>query len=344
MRIWGAATVSPGHIGSRRRPRHPLMVSAAIASALSMSLAMPQAAAALTAEEIEQEIADAEAQVDARAEDASRKQDALSSTMRAIYKSGATGVSAAWGVFLAPGVTIERLVSLSQYASSLASSQAHAVDEARAAVASLAEERDGLVALREELQARVEAKENRDSGEYHFFQRDARWSLLPYWGGYGTVGADGCGLCSYTTMVNLLCGTSYTPDEMLRLRGDWAGLEENLDYVNGTPDGSTHAEWTKAHFDIDQTTLPVTVRAAREALQDDETILIVGPVDVDLHDRYGSWRHSGGHYMCVYRCDDGGFYLHDSAYEGEAGTAVYYTDAEFEAMLARTPVLLCNRN
>ena len=52
-------------------------------------------------------------------------------------------------------------------------------------------------------------------------------------------------------------------------------------------------------------------------------------------DKNSGWRYTNGHYVCIYRCDDGGFYVQDSAgTTKEDGVAVYYTDDEMGTMLA----------
>lgn len=299
---------------------------------VACSLPMSLTAVAQTSEEVAEAIADTERLIEEQEQVVSEAQDALASSIRSLYKSGVTDGTAAWAVAFDSDATLETLITYSQYAGALNRQQEQALDNARSALSVLTEQRDELNGLQEGLRNRLEAQLNRDDGQFHFCQWGESWSSLPYYG-TGSVGSDGCGLCSYTTMVDLLTGSDYDPGEMLAMRGDWAGLEEQLDWTNGTPDGSTHREWTKKTFDIDLTTIDNTVAACREALNEPETVLIIGPMGCTMHDKYGSTRWTNGHYTCVYRCDEGGFYMHDSAYSGDAGTAVYYTDAEMQSIL-----------
>lgn len=298
----------------------------------------PSVSYALTLDEVTEELARAEDSVDACEQAVTDAQAALAMSMRESYKSGDADAGKVWELIL-DSDSMEALITATEYVTSLSRKQGQVIDDAKHALWELTGERERLASLQSEEQGRIAAQENRDSGKYHFCQWGESWSGLPYWGG-GSIGADGCGLCSYTTMVNLLTGSDYDPAGMLALRGDWAGQEEKVDWTNGTPDGTTHAEWTKRTFDIDLTQIEVSVASCRQALNESETVLIVGPEGTTMHDRYGNTRWTNGHYVCVYRCDDSGFYMHDSAYSGDAGTAVYYTDAEFADIISTTPIVL----
>lgn len=301
-----------------------LVVALAIAVAGTAAPATP--ARAQTIDELNAAIASIEADMAQREAAVEAAKAALAESVRDSYKSGGTGAEQSLSAVLdADGM--EALISNAQYADSLSRKHAQAVADARVATAELEGARDELMRLREEAIAREEAKLNRDSGEYHYCQWGESYSDIRYF--CGTIASAGCGLCAYTTMVNLLIGTHYMPDEMLAIRGDWNGQEELLDLY------PSHAEWTREHFDIDMTLIPDTVADARAALSEDETVLIVCSGGTVFHDKAGNFRYSDGHYVVAYRCDDGGFYVHDSSYKGDDGTAVYYTDAEFDAMMIR---------
>lgn len=308
------------------------LVSVAIAVAMVASplaiAASPTPAAAQTIKEIDASIAEVEATIREQEEVVSGAQAILSEAVKEAYKSGDLASGSEMELILNAD-TLDDLISNSQYVEAMNGKYASTIDSAREALAELAEARDALVELRAEKEAQIKSRERADS--MHFCQWGEDYSDIRYYA--GTIGSAGCGLCAYTVAMNILKGTDYTPETILPERGDWQGMDHYPDDCTGTPDGSTHAQWTKTAFDVEMEALDNSVSALREALSDNESVVTVMARGQVFKNKQGTWRYTGGHYVCIYRCDDKGFYVQDSSYKGDEGTAVYYTDDEITGML-----------
>lgn len=309
-----------------------LLASAALAPAVRPSVAQAQ-----TIGELDEQIASIEATLGARERAVEEAQRALSENIRASYKSNSDGGLLS---ILFDSDGLEAMMSNEQYASSINRKHMRAIAAARHAVDELNGAKETLRRLRDERADREEARRKADT--YHYCQWGQYYSDLRYY--CGTIGSAGCGLCSYTSAINILKGTDYWPDTMLAERGDWAGTEQSVNAYVGSPNGMTHAEWTKDRFDVEMETVASGTGVARELLGDGESVLIVCSHGTVFHDKAGVWRWSSGHYVIIYRCDDGGFYVHDSSYQGDNGTAVYYTDAEMANMMGQTGEMVWMHN
>lgn len=200
---------------------------------------------------------------------------------------------------------------------------------------------DAARKLDEAVEYEKSAYGRRFSSECHFCQWDpsSRWSSMGYWG--GTVAGWGCGLCAYTTAIDALTGASYTPDEMLAIRGDYAGMEKSLSY-------RSQGEFTLSTFGIGTSYLGGTsTDALREFLTSYDGVAILCSRGRVYHNKEGVWRTSGGHYTCCvgYLVDDetgeGYFAMQDSSYLGDSGTCVRYSENEMAQLLAVADVPVC---
>ena len=301
-------------------------------------LGFPAISYAKTISELDESIANIEASLATKEQAVADTQAELSDTIKTNYKSSQVGNPTLNALLDADGV--ESMVSNEQYARSINRKYVTAINNATIALDELANAKATLEGLRAEKVAQQDARKHADS--MHFCQWGEAYSNIRYF--CGTIGNAGCGLCAYTSAVNILKGTNYTPDTMLALRGDWAGTEEYIDSRVGSVDGQNHADWTESTFDIHMETLDATTSAARQALEDGESAILICSAQKVFHDKAGIWRWSGGHYILTYRCDDHGFYVHDSSYKDDNGSAVYYTDAEMQQMMnvAGQMVLLHN--
>lgn len=306
----------------------PIAMSLVLSPVLAC-LSMPTVARAQNLTELNAQIDEVEGALAAQTQTVDSTRNSLMQTIKVSYKAGDIGSSGALAMML-EAEDMDTLLSNAQYTSSLNRKYAQEVTAAQEARNALETTRGELIQLKEEREARMLAQANKDSGQYHYCQWGEAYSDLRYF--VGTIGSAGCGLCAYTTVVNMLNGVSYDIPTMLATRGDWYGTEEYVDSTAGSPNGMTHAAWTKDHFDINMTSIPATVADARAALEEGETALVICSGGTVFHDKAGVWRWSGGHYVCIYRCDETGFYVHDSSYQGDAGTAVHYTDEEIANM------------
>lgn len=308
---------------------HVVVATAVLASALALPLIAPRRAEGETLAELSDRIADIENQMREREEVVESTKASLMDTVREAYKTGDRSPQSALSFILASG-DMDALLSKTQYADAMSRKYVHEIAVARDARAELEGTRDELDALRKELEARRDSMANADDGKFHYCQWGEPYSSIRYY--CGTIGSAGCGLCCYTSVVNILNGTSYDIPTMLATRGDWMGEEGLLDGYAGTPGGMTHHDWTLDHFGIESERIPPTVEDARAALEGGESCLILCTKGTVFHDKAGAWRWSSGHFVCVYRCDDNGFYVHDPSYQGDNGTAVFYSDAEAAEM------------
>ena len=174
--------------------------------------------------------------------------------------------------------------------------------------------------------------ENADN--LQFSQTGEYWKILGYWN--SNVGYTGCGLCSYTTAIDIVTASNYTPLDMLSLRGDWAGMDNYIDDTTGLDD-RTHGEFTYDMFKVSSRHVDLNTAALAEALQDNSAAVICTGGDV-FYDVYGNNYYYDGHFVCAYRydADTGIFHVHDSAIEHELGTDVHYTWEQMDDMLAYT--------
>ena len=296
------------------------LIGAAIAATLIASpltlAAAPVPARAQTLKEIDASIAELEKTIREHEGVVSGAQEILAEAVRDAYKSGNLASGSEMELILNAD-TLDDLISNSQYVEAMNGKYAAAIGEARDALVELRDAKDALVALRAEKEAQVKSIERADS--MHFCQ----------WGeGYSDIR-----LCAFTVAMNILLGTDYTPETILPERGDWQGMDHYPDDRTGTPDGSTHAEWVKAQFGVDMESVDNSIPALREALSDGKSVLTVMARGQSFKNKQGDWRYTGGHYVCIYRCDETGFFVQDSSYKGADGTAVHYTDSEMSGML-----------
>lgn len=176
--------------------------------------------------------------------------------------------------------------------------------------------------------------------EIHFWQVNSEWGTLPYWG--GTISSSGCGLCSYTTIINMLKGEKYTPATMLEKRGDWVGMEGFPDSSAGTLDGSTHAEWTQKTFGITVDGLDDSINndGVKNYLKNGKSVLMICSAGTDIYrNSRGETRSSKGHFVVIYRYDEASkeFFVQDSAFnDDDAGKAVHYTEDQMQYLLSNT--------
>ena len=165
----------------------------------------------------------------------------------------------------------------------------------------------------------------------HFRQGDERWKKIKYWD--GNIWSDGCGLCAYAMIVDILNQADYDPISMLKKRGDWQGGEQFPEQTIGSKDGSTHEEWTLKTFGIQMSGVVVTLDEMKEKLHQGKTCYLVCSLGRVFHDKNGKYRNSHGHFVIVFKHDDDGFHVQDPAYERSLGCDVVYSDKQMRKMM-----------
>lgn len=154
--------------------------------------------------------------------------------------------------------------------------------------------------------------------DIYFAQSSDPWGSMPYWG--TNVSEAGCGLCSYTMGIDVILGKNITPKEMLEQRGCWYGLDNSPSSTEGSVDGSSHGEWTKKTFGVimEENSSLGADGMADELKKGGRVILLSrgGSGDVFKH-LNGSWYSTAGHYVLVYKYENGNFYVKDPGYNNK---------------------------
>lgn len=167
------------------------------------------------------------------------------------------------------------------------------------------------------------------------------WSGLPYW--TGSVARAGCGLCSYTVVIDVLTGNNYTPADMLGIRGDWKGMDGYPDNNTGSGNES-HADFTRRMFEVETYNISHDVETLKQELSNGEACSIVCAAGRAFKNKSGTWRYSSGHFIAVVGYDEQGFHVADSAYSSDQGTDVVYSDGEMATMLSRASHVTIYKN
>lgn len=216
--------------------------------------------------------------------------------------------------------------------------------EMTSSVASLREQTAALEGAQRELEMLREEKAIRvksasEAFYDHYAQGDGRWGNLEYWG--GTLSWTGCGLCAYTSAIDILTGQSLEPPAMLEMRGDWMGMDHYPDHTIGTPDGSTHAELTKRLFDLD--CYNCDGGDLLDEISDPNAVAVV-LVRGQLKQNGGGWWWTAGHYVCAYDYSDGVLHVQDPAGLDWQGQDVQYSGSEIDTFVNEISSVVVYRN
>lgn len=276
-----------------------------------------------------------------------KEADELEALMVSSYKEGDPSILD----IITQSQSLDDLISRATYSNSMQQKKAQKVEDVKKAKEAADQAAADAKSVLERKKAQRLSLENAD--KIHFAQwTGGDWAKRSYWG--GTVSTHGCGLCAYTVAIDILTGAGLDPSQMLDKRGDWAGCEYYVDGTaaayTGTKDGTSHAEWTKKNFDVTMTdisgsTLDEKFANMDNALKNDEACVIVCSAgNYIFKSNDGSRRSSDGHYICVYRADDNGYYVQDSTYEGDKGTKVCYSHDDMAKVLENSThqVEMCN--
>lgn len=325
--------------------------TAAVGIALIAGTALasfPATASAATVKELNAKYDEMVALSNEKKAEYEKEADELEALMASSYKEG--GDPSILEI-LTQSESLNDFISRSTYSNSIQEKKAKQVESVKKAKDEADKAAADAKAVLEQKKAQRLSLENAD--KIHFAQwTGGDWAKRSYWG--GTVSTHGCGLCAYTVAIDILTGAGLTPSEMLDKRGDWAGCEYYVDGTaaayTGSKDGSSHGEWTKKTFDVTMidisgSTLDEKFANIDEALKKDEACVIVCSAgNYVFKSNDGSRRSSDGHYICVYRADDNGYYVQDSTYEGDKGTKVCYSRDDMALVLQNSThqVEMCN--
>lgn len=327
-------------LGARfgHRLRAAFLAAATLFLALATHIAFaPQDAHAATIADLQAQIDGKQAEIDAL-ELASEDADAaLAEIVKKMYETKTPGLATAF-----TADDFSEIINNVEYANDM-----YAVYQAAAENAEDA--KDAIPAKQkeiDELQQRIDNRLNRDPDTVQFPQGGGMpWSGVFYW--TGSIARSGCGLCAYTVVVDILTGADYTPDEMLKIRGDWSGTEASMDSRFGTPDGQTHQQWSVDYFDITTKRVAVSRSSLNEALADDgeSAAIILARGNSVFKNKDGSWRSSSGHFVVCYRIDgEGNYRVHDSAVSSDLGMNVVYSPSDMDRLLSGTNAIIAFHN
>lgn len=331
-------TGSPVMAGLRRLA----MPTAIIGAALLGTLAMPMPAHATTLADLDRMIGEAQEACDERQQAYEAAQGDLDDAANGSYKSSDGRVED----ILTGAGSLDSVTQGVRYGNSVAAKLQGKVAAAAAAKAEADDAKAKLEALRTRKAQQQESLKNADSIHFAQWQPGSSWASRRYWG--GTVATHGCGLVSYTVAIDILTGARLDPSQMIDKRGDWVGMESWPDDSSGVRTGETHAEFTKRVFGVTERALPMdgdTLATLDQALEEDEAVVqLCGRGTIFKNGKTGQWRTSSGHYVLIYRHADGYYYVQDSTWLDEGGTAVRYSRSDMQRMLSGASALIAYSN
>lgn len=322
-----------------------LIVTIPLVSGMLLPSASLPTAEAKTVAEYDKDIEEAARICEQRNQELEQAQADLSDTANWYYKSvsGQGGVS---NLILGESMheTVDRISYMDRIYSSYVEKRDTAIQAKEAAEEAQAE----LIRLRrehkekEELEKQRKAEEERKRIEHkqeklliQFPQgHDQPWSSIKYWN--GTIATSGCGVCSYTSIIDYLCDKDYTPADMMEIRGDWRGMDGYPKDGTGVKGGGSHASFTKETFGLDMHNIEISLDSLKKSLKDGKSAAIVCSRGRSFKNNSGDWRWSNGHFVAVFAYDDEGFHVSDSAYITSEGSNVIYNDSEMATMLSNS--------
>lgn len=134
-----------------------------------------------------------------------------------------------------------------------------------------------------------------------YMQWDSQWANVPY--GVGTISDTGCGLCCGAMAVQILTGTTCTPDELANLSSG-ATLSDGVNDINKTVD-FIYRSWG-AETKIQKTEEILDVGMIAEMVNNDWIAF------ASCHGAFGDMETSdSGHIVLIYDVDENGFYIRD---------------------------------
>ena len=176
-----------------------------------------------------------------------------------------------------------------------------------------------------------------------FAQSGEPWSDLGYWG--DNVALNGCGLCCYTTIVDILTDSSYTPETMLSIRGDWQGMDNYVEDNTGLINGMTHGQFTFDTFGINSFEVDCSIGSLALQVSRGDTVAMVCAGGDDIFvDAYGGIYSYPGHFICVWTKNaDGTYLVHDSAVSHGRGCNVTYSAEQMETLIEHSSSIVAYR-
>lgn len=310
---------------------------ALLAVLISLVLTPAHAWASKTLVEYDAEIATQEELLEQKQADLEAKQQVLGAAVRTVYKDYNTQSILD---LLMDEEDLKTVLLRIDYVNQVSDHYHQAFEEVLDAKMKVEETVRELEIMRMERQNRAASAD--EAALIHYSQSGEEWSSLPYWG--VSISYAGCGLCAYTTIIDILLNEDYTPADMLDMRGDWRGMDHWVYDSTGTPDGSTHYDWTLNNFEIETYDIDRDTSDLADELSHDDraALMLVGGVGLKTNSG-GRW-YTDGHFIAVYDYDDEGFHVHDSALSKSEGSNVIYSWSDMESLMSGAKRLVIYKN
>ena len=172
--------------------------------------------------------------------------------------------------------------------------------------------------------------------EVFFEQSDPRWGRLPY-AGY-TVSWAGCGLVAYTMCVDVVTGARLTPGEVYRMRKKWGVQQARPGGIFAKDAYVEYAQMHRELFGVETEFLEdKSVENVARVLESGAVIWAssrdIGSPWLNRDGTRQSWQHSSGHFACIWKYENGLFYLKDSSGPARKHNDVPYTWQQMQAWL-----------
>ena len=172
--------------------------------------------------------------------------------------------------------------------------------------------------------------------EVFFDQTDERWAHLPYAG--SILARTGCGLVAYTMCVDVGPGARFTPGDVYRRRRAFGIDQASTEGIFARDAYTAYAGMHRRLFDVE------TEFLADKSVDNIARVLESGAVLWASSREIGSpWlnadgtsqedQYIGGHFGCIWKYEDGMFFMKDSYGNAREHNDARYTHEEFEAWL-----------
>lgn len=164
-----------------------------------------------------------------------------------------------------------------------------------------------------------------------FSQRyGASWEELPYW--EGLLDFNGCGLVSLTMCIDIVTGRNFTPEDVYNMRKHYGIDQSRIASRDGkcVCGGDVQFQFNPMNrklFGIESCLLERNLSAFKRALAKDNTVIWASSRNTDFYDKRGNSRWIyGGHVLCIWKFEEGDFWIKDPGLPKELGNNVLYSE------------------
>ena len=172
--------------------------------------------------------------------------------------------------------------------------------------------------------------------EVFFQQSDPRWGHLPYAG--FTVSWAGCGLVAYTMCVDVVTGVRFTPGDVYNMRKKWGVRQVRPGGIFAKDAYTDYARMHRELFGVETEFL--TDKSVYNVARVLDSGAVVWASSRDIGEPWlnrdgsrQSWQHAGGHFACIWKHENGVFYMKDSSGPAYQHNDVPYTRKQMSAWL-----------